>query len=84
MAKRVTAMILAVTIAACGSAHGQSGQSGGRLSDADYRAAMERAAAFVEPGGEMPGGSIEQMKEGPPTGSELGFTAKEAAQFLGK
>jgi hypothetical protein len=84
MAKRVAILILALTVVACGSPRALSGANGGRLSEADYRASMERAARFVEPGAAFPQANGEQMKEEPPTGSELGFTAKEAAGFLGR
>jgi hypothetical protein len=84
MAKQIAALVLTLTIAACGGSHAQSGQPGGYLSDADYRAAIERAARFVEPGGQSPEGAAEQMKDEPPTGSELGFTAKDAAERLGR
>jgi hypothetical protein len=62
MAKRIATLVLTLTIAACGGSYTQSGQPGGRLSDADYRAAMERAARFVEPGSQQVGVSEEMAR----------------------
>jgi hypothetical protein len=45
---------------------------------------MERAARFVEPGGTVGQATYsEQLRDEPPTGSELGLTANEAARLLG-
>jgi hypothetical protein len=83
MAKRMAILILAITMAACGSTQALSGATSGRLSEPDYQAAMARAARFVEPGGALPSTNVEQLRDEPPTASELGLTANEAARLLG-
>jgi hypothetical protein len=76
-------LILALTITACGRPQALTATTS-RLSEADYRASMERAARFVEPGGTVGQATYsEPLRDEPPTGSELGLTANEAARLLG-
>jgi hypothetical protein len=76
-------LILALTISACGRPQALTGANTSRLSEGDYKGAMERAARFVEPGGTVAQAYSEQLRDEPPTGSELGLTANEAARLLG-